>query len=139
MFNILWSFNKKYKYIYGIYAYIFCKIDQCWNVFTNLIHKGTLCDINYIFGDQGNLYFTISQNFIRTRFFTRWLLDGKIRISFSDLSFSPLLWTRRLIAWRISVQYLKRHRYISYSKRNCWSAFWEDFIQCCSIRQETII
>ena len=23
------------------------------NMFTNLIHKGTLCGINYIFGDQG--------------------------------------------------------------------------------------
>ena len=53
LFNILWRFNKKYKYIYGIYAYIFCKIDQCWNVFTNLIQKGSLYDTNYIFGDQG--------------------------------------------------------------------------------------
>ena len=56
MFNIFWRFNKKYKqnnkYIRNTCLYI-SQNRPILNVFTNLKQKGTLCDINYIFGDQG--------------------------------------------------------------------------------------
>ena len=57
--------------------------------------EDTLCDINYIFGDQG-IEGTYILQFHKTLLeldFSRG--DGKIRISFSDLYFGPLLRTRR--------------------------------------------
>ena len=61
-----------------------------FSVFTNLIQKDTLCDINYIFEDQGiNRRKTYILPFHKTLLEQDGIFDVKIRISFSDLYFGP--------------------------------------------------
>ena len=102
--NLEYFMNISWKILYIITEYILIYFDIFWyvilNVFTNLIQKGTLCDKNYIFGNQE--------------------IEGKQNDLASLVTIAIMSWGhKKFLFWILNTIYVKCNSFTSYHDYSC--------------------